>query len=350
MSSPHFFYLYNNNWDHEIAAYEAGQVPSHRLFGYADLKKLGYKTSACPMPKVCSRLVSRPLLWRIYQSIFAVTRQKKFDCFVAVHEAAALPLLLLKRLGLIRKPLVVMNVSLLHERNLSGKRRVLLTWLLPVAEAIICYASSQIDGVRAEFGVKADRLFFIPFGIDTDYFQGTSHAELGDFCLSVGTNDGKDFATLVQALPERIKLVIVTDGYNANLIKENYSPGPQIEVRQAIPIQELKRLYEAARMHIIPIREMRFSSGQTTLLENMALGKAVIISDTAAVRDYVENGVTAICVRPGDVAQLREEIEKAWDNPIQNVYIGQQAAQVVRERFSSETFARKMVDLLQDVR
>ena len=345
----HFLYLYNHNWDQEITAYERGDVPSHRLFGLAELKRMGHKASTCPLPRCLTHLLSRPLLWRIYQGLYAITKCNTFDYLVAVHEAAALPPLLLKRLGILRKPIIVINVALLHPKNLTRKRRRLWAWLLPMAELVICYASAQTKWLQAEFGLDAKRLFFIPLGVDPDYFQETVPDKLGDFCLSVGTNDGKDFATLVKALPTQIKLVVVTDDQNAQVVKENASPGAKIEVRQAVPIADLKRLYETARLHVIPIREMQFSTGQTVLLENMALGKTMIVSDTSAIRDYVEDGLTAICVTPGDVVQLREQIQKSWDNPTRYTHIGQRAARVVRCRFSSEMFAQNLIDSIQDI-
>ena len=341
-----FMYLYNHNWDHEIAAYKRGEVPSHRLFGLADLQVLGYSVLTCPWPKRLARVPYPPLAWRIYQSCYALVRSGTFDYLVATHEAAALPLLLLRRIGIFRKPIVVINVALLHPKNLARRKRRLWAWVLPAAERIICYASVQTEWLQKEFNLDAARVSFIPLGVDTDYFQPSSVEANGDFCLSVGTNDGKDFATLVQALPPGIRLVAVTDGPNERIIKENALPEAKIDVRQSVPIAELKQLYQTARVHIIPIREMQFSSGQTVLLENMALGKTVIISDTSAIRDYVEDGVTALCVAPGNVSQLKEAIDRLWNIPALNREIGQRAAFSVRQRFSSQMFALKLIDLV----
>jgi glycosyltransferase involved in cell wall biosynthesis len=344
-----FFYLYNNNWDHEIASYQRGEVPSHRLFGLAELQKLGHSVFTSPAPKFLSRFLARPLFWRIYQGLYAVRKQKKFDYIIAVHEAAALPLLLLKRMGILKKPIIVINVALLHPKNATGNKRRLWAWLLPMAQIIICYASAQTAWLQAEFQLDSRNLFFIPLGVDTHYFQEAAWEEPNEFCLSVGTNNGKDFATLVKALPQHIKLIVVTDDYNAQIVKENASPHAQIEIRQAVPISELKQLYSAAKMHIIPIREMHFSSGQTVLLENMSLGKTMIVSDTSAVRDYVKNGKTAICVAPYDVDQLREQMQKVWDNPKEYAHIGANAAQSVREHFSTECFADSILKILQQI-
>lgn len=343
-SKMRFMYLYNHNWDHEIAAYKRGEVPSHRLFGLADLQVLGYSVLTCPWPKRLARVPYPPLAWRIYQSCYALVRSGTFDYLVATHEAAALPLLLLRRIGIFRKPIVVINVALLHPKNLARRKRRLWAWVLPAAERIICYASVQTEWLQKEFNLDAARVSFIPLGVDTDYFQPSSVEANGDFCLSVGTNDGKDFATLVQALPPGIRLVAVTDGPNERIIKENALPEAKIDVRQSVPIAELKQLYQTARVHIIPIREMQFSSGQTVLLENMALGKTVIISDTSAIRDYVEDGVTALCVAPGNVSQLRQQIQQVWDCPNDHAYIGINAARVIQSQFSASGFAKKLLE------
>jgi glycosyltransferase involved in cell wall biosynthesis len=78
----------------------------------------------------------------------------------------------------------------------------------------------------------------------------------------------------------------------------------------------------------------------------MALGQAVIVSDVSGVRDYVEPGVTATVVPPGDVAALRRAIEGAFADPAATARIGAAAAEAVRRRYSAELFAARLSALI----
>src|SRR6185437_2538945 len=118
-------FLYNQDNAKEAADYGRGKVPSHRLFGLFELRQLGCDAQLCPMPAapaLLRKLLRRPLLWRVYQALFACFKGAHFDWIVATHEAAALPALVLKWMRLVRAPLVILNVALLHPKNRSGAR------------------------------------------------------------------------------------------------------------------------------------------------------------------------------------------------------------------------------------
>jgi glycosyltransferase involved in cell wall biosynthesis len=80
----------------------------------------------------------------------------------------------------------------------------------------------------------------------------------------------------------------------------------------------------------------------------MALGKAMIVSDVSGVRDYVEPGVTATVVPPGDVASLRGAIERSFEAPAATAQIGRAAAEAVRERYSARHFGARLSELITE--
>src|SRR6185437_3073359 len=272
-------------------------------------------------------------------ALFACFKGAHFDWIVATHEAAALPALVLKWMRLVRAPLVILNVALLHPKNRSGARSWLWRCLLPQSDAIVCYAAGQVDCLADEFRLEPDRMFFMPLGVDTDFFspanrqndgtQDSPIASTTDFCLSVGTNEGKDYLTLLNALPPRRRVMVVTDGYNAQVIRCHLDRMPQrldVQVLQDVPIDVLRELYRHAKVIIIPLNDSYFSSGQTVLLENMAMGNVVIVTNTMATRNYVTPDVTVLAVRAGDVNQLRDRIESVFTHPEQYASLGENAA------------------------
>ena len=135
---------------------------------------------------------------------------------------------------------------------------------------------------------------------------------------------------------------MVTDAYNAAIIEKHRKPGMQIEVMQAVPIIKLKMLYRQAKAIINPIGEVDFASGHTILLENMSLGRPVIVSMVRGMKDYFEDGVTAIGVMPYDVEDMGRKLRAYLDAPEEFAPIGQRATEWVK-RFSSEEFARKLI-------
>lgn len=344
--------LYSADWTNELLDYRRRAVPSHRLFGFAELEQLGYRMDLCRTPARLRGLLSSPAAWRIFQAVWTMLFQHRYSCVVSTTDAPALPVLMLKAVGLIRRPVVVISVALLDAKNASGLRHALWARCLRNADALIVYATDQAAAIPARFDPGPARVVFVPFGVDTCYFlpgdeiQGPTGEQ---FVLSVGTNAGKDFGTLVRAMPPGTPLLVVTDQANADIISAADSGPGGVTVDQAVPIARLRELYRAATVLVVPLHEVPFSSGQTVLLENMALGKAVIVSDVSGVRDYVEPGRTATVVPPGDVPSLRRAIDEALDLPARRGRIGCAAAESVRRQFSARHFAARLSGVIAEV-
>jgi glycosyltransferase involved in cell wall biosynthesis len=341
--------LYSSDWTHELLAYRRNLVPSHRLFGFAELERLGYRVELCQTPAWLQRMPFSAALWRVFQAFWVMGTQRRCACVVATTESPALPVLMLKSVGLIRRPVVVVSVALLHAKYTTGLRRALWRRCIGLADAVIVYAADQVPTIRARFRLSSARVVTVPLGVDTDFFSQWEDDEKHDddeFVLSVGTNEGKDYATLMRAMPSGRALRVVTDAHNAEVIARNDRPDVTVTVEQAVPIDRLRALYRAATVHVIPLHESPISSGQTVLLENMALGKAVIVSDVSGIRDYVEPGVTATVVPPGDVSALRDAIETAFRAPSVGKRIGRAAAAAVRQRHSAEGFAAQLSEII----
>jgi glycosyltransferase involved in cell wall biosynthesis len=65
----------------------------------------------------------------------------------------------------------------------------------------------------------------------------------------------------------------------------------------------------------MPLHPTETDNGTTSILEAMAMGKAVICSRVRGQRDVIQEGVTGLFVPPQDPAALRKAIEYLWANP-----------------------------------
>jgi glycosyltransferase involved in cell wall biosynthesis len=75
------------------------------------------------------------------------------------------------------------------------------------------------------------------------------------------------------------------------------------------------------------------------IVEAMACGKAVVVSDLGGARELFEEGKTAIGHRPGDVVQLAEKIAFLAQNASLRARLGKQAAAAARSRFHESEMA-----------
>jgi glycosyltransferase involved in cell wall biosynthesis len=194
--------------------------------------------------------------------------------------------------------------------------------------------------VSRRLGIPERHIRFIPFGVDTSFFAPTAETVSWDV-VSVGTNEGKDFPTLIAALSPSMRCLIVTDTQNQQQVL-NTPTEATVEIDHDVPITRLRTLYASGSCHVVPLRNVPISSGQTVLLENLAMGNAVIVSDTVATRDYVSREVATL-VPPGDVSAMREALSTVPARPIDA------AVEHVREHFTSERFATDLAALCVEI-
>ena len=78
----------------------------------------------------------------------------------------------------------------------------------------------------------------------------------------------------------------------------------------------------------------------------MARGKAIVVTDTPGVRDYIRDGETGLIVAPGDATAMGHAVTRLLEDPAERARIGSQA----RERALSElTLTRYATRLLEVV-
>ena len=306
--------LFVSDWDHEFEDVTAGRTPSHRLFGMQELEALGHHvlhhTRSGRRRRAPSAPSARRVPWRLSQLLWLLKVQRDVDVVLATHEAAALPALVLRRVGLVRRPVVVMTVAALEATTRPGLAGVVHRAALRGADAITVFSSSQREPLASRLGRLRRSPTWVPLGVDVEFFQPVARDRDGGV-LSVGTNAGKDFPTLMAALPPEMTCTVVTDAWN-RAQAEPLAHGPDVTFRSDVPITELRALYSRAELMVLPLRESRMSSGQTVLLESLALGTPVVISDVSGVSDYLDPEVVCV-VPPGDPDRLREAlVDAGW--------------------------------------
>lgn len=298
-------FLYVGPWQHEFEAHRRGEVPSHRLFFAHEMKQLGHRVSTFDVGQRGTALRHR-VAWRLRQAWWAAHSGQ--DVIVATHEAASYLSLALRRLGLSSRKtaIVVLSVALPSVEGSRTASSAVKRWLLRSADLITVYSSDQLELLRPTLGRR--RTAFLPLGVDTTFFTPPPTRRTASDVLAVGTNPGKDYATLVRALPPKRSLVIVTDSENIQRATP-FVGHKDVTFRSDVPIAELRDMYSSCAVLVLPLRDAQMSSGQTVLLENLALGTPVIATDTACIRDYVQHESVTL-VAEGSVDELREALSR----------------------------------------
>ena len=256
-----------------------------------------------------------------------------------------------------RLPVVVVNygLCLIHERAGTARRR-LLAANLKAARSVICLGESQRLQLIGQAGLDPARVHTVLLGIDHEWFQprpgpeagGADAPPAGPAVLAVGKDLARDYRTLVDAVtPLGVRTHIA--GYRRNITGLDLPPGI---TAGDMPIAALRDAYARARCVVVPQFRDGYpygseGGGLTALLEAMAMGRPLVVSDRGIMRDYVRDGVEALVVPPEDPAALREAVARVLGDSALAARLGAAARARVESALTSGHFAAGIAPLLR---
>jgi glycosyltransferase involved in cell wall biosynthesis len=222
---------------------------------------------------------------------------------------------------LVRRPRVVLLGSVertvpwfirLRRHGLLGAARLVVTNQLHLGaeqlasvERNIVYSRTWLEQQSAEVRRRAT---FVPLPADGDLRAAQREAEtLERGRVFSGGGAGRDFASLIEAVRGTdVSLDIVTFS-PATLGFESALPANCRVNWRMTPEAFLARM-AASLFVVVPLREPESDFGQTTLVQALALGKAVVATRAVGIADYITDRQEGLLVDAGDVSGYREAI------------------------------------------
>ena len=284
-----------------------------------------------------------------FASVLASLRQvNAADVIFSTVDTVGIPLILLKRAGLVRRPLVYVSIGLPERlEQLRGERmRNLYRTALGKAAAVVAYSENEAGWLRDWLAPGGPLVVFVPFGVDVDVFRPVE-AEPDADVLSVGVDPRRDFELLV-AIAERnpeLSFRIVAGAGRARSLGELPA---NVALETDIPLEQVRSRLAAARCVALPVRDNSYSGATTTLLQAMAMARPVIVSRTAAIAAgyELEDGVNCRLVEPGDEQGFERALLETLTGAAAARSLGSRARQTVERSFSWERFTDALWEVL----
>lgn len=108
-------------------------------------------------------------------------------------------------------------------------------------------------------------------------------------------------------------------------------------------------MLRAASVVVVPLQPRTDrSSGQTTYVNAMALGKAIVVSDAPGVRDYVDDGDTGVIVPCGDAAALASAVRLLLADRQRRERIGASARRHALANLTLGGYAERLLQLADE--
>lgn len=228
------------------------------------------------------------------------------------------------------------------------KWKGLFAHVLKKTPALWSQSRPVLDTLHEEWGIARNKLHFVPLGIDADFYRVQTEAGLPGRVMSAGEDRFRDHGLLVDAIAD----------------VRRTTPDAYLELATGLPIDlpthlgsihterldgRMRELYQRASVVALALRSTISGSGLTVLLEAMASGRPVVVTDNPGISDYVEDGVTGILVPGGDSAALADAIRSLLADPDRAAAMGHAAAARVRSHFTSGVMAYHLAEIVRSM-
>jgi len=276
----------------------------------------------------------------------------KADVVFSTVDTVGIPLMLLGRAGRLRPPLVYVAIGL-PERLLqlrSERMRRLYASALGSCASVIAYSEYEAGELRSwleRYGF-AQRVEFVPFGVDAESFRTTFEPPVVDV-VSVGADPHRDFPLLLEVaerMPDVSFRIVTSADHSRGLatVPEN------VVIETDIPFEAMRQRLGEARVVALPVRENSYSGATTVLLQAMALGKPVVVTRTQAIATGygLVDGENCRLVAPGDDVGFERALGDVLRDEFHARALGSSARATVERELTWERYVDRIEELLRD--
>ncbi len=333
-----------------------GLYPRNQLWGADWLRACGHDVQTVPTKDsggLAARLghflnkLTRNRLGDFHIELQALSKLRWADVLYAPSGHLFL-LPLLRRLGFLKAKLVTWFFRLPDSARWWRPRNLRFSsYVLNGFDGILCLTRQAADAFKERTdGVHVQ---YLPWFADPDIFQPKPEETGQGYFLCVGKTR-RDYPTLLKACAQvsdaQFRIIAPGEAAQGTTIPDNvqFIETSDDPPDTAISYPELRDWYAGARAILIPLTgDSRDTSGYTTLLEAITMGKPVVMTRSGCLDIDVEDLGIGRYVPPADSA--------AWVHALGSLgetsKMCQRARQLAEQTFSAEQFGKSLDTFLQ---
>jgi glycosyltransferase involved in cell wall biosynthesis len=231
----------------------------------------------------------------------------------------------------------------------AGRMERVYARALGAASTIVAYSRHEADvlaGWLRERGVEP-RVEFVPFGVDVEALQPVTEPPDVDV-VSIGADPHRDFGLLLsvaRTMPATGFLVVTTRDH----VRALGARPDNVSIETDLPFDEMRGRLERARVVALPVRDNSYSGATTVLLQAMALGKPIVVTQTAAIATGygLADGDNVRLVAPDDAAGFARALSDVLGDGSRAWALGARARATVESDLTWDQYARRLAKLLR---
>ncbi len=256
------------------------------------------------------------------------------------HGPGCVPNLLLRGCAHMRDP---RPLPLAYQRAGRGAQA------LREADLAVAY-SSAVDRHLAANGIE--RRTVVPLFTTMLAKDGTGHEQRRRVVFAGRVVAAKGLGVLIRAAREvDAEFVVCGEGWQLGAMRKlAHKLGVQERVRFAGWLTAEQLAEELAQASVVALPSLWPEPFGLVGIEALSAGRPVIASATGGVEDWLVDGVSGLCVAPGDVRALAGALNELLADPARQHTMGSAGREMVAERFSADRHVAALSQAYADAR
>ncbi len=282
----------------------------------------------------------------ILLAIKAFNNKDKVSIFFSTSEKVGFPLSLLLYISNCKVPHIMIG----HQLSKKNKKFIYkFVNIFSSIDKILCLCEAQVKFLMEKLKIENRKIEFVYDKVDNIFFNPNSNCE-GEYILSLG-KENRDYSTLFKAIknlsvPTKIVASSLWNKKKEKFYDENQNSS--LTVYSNCTFIKLRELYSKAFFVIVPLIAVDYAAGVNVILESMAMGKAVIVSKSQGILDYVEDEITCLLVEPENVNDLSEKINFLLNNPSVTRKMGENGRKKIEKDINIDIYIEKLSKIIKE--
>lgn len=365
------YFYHTQNIQYCLRRMAEGEFPSHFLYGACHLADNGIDVVYHRSPKhELSRLKTA-----LYTAWRVLTCRERFDALYATHYKGLELVVLLRALGLFRKPIIVWH----HQPIVKSKsrlRELLGRFFYKGFDRLIFFSQKLVDDSLKAPKADPRKLVVGHWGADLAFYDkikaelkaeqispthhntpSPSHRNTSSPSFIATGKEQRDQPTLIEAFNRTGRHLILYIGINPNPnvpnpnleAVERCEPADNIDVVKICGLlpYEIAREVAKADCVVICCHRTRYTAGLTTVVEALALGLPIICSRNPQIPVDFDREGCGISVEYGDVEGWQRAVEYIATHPDEARLMGERGRALAEQMFNDERCAKEVAEWIK---
>jgi glycosyltransferase involved in cell wall biosynthesis len=248
---------------------------------------------------------------RVIAAIQAVNACKKNSSILVSHGPR--PAMYAGNLaGLIKPNLLHLVYSFNFTDLPTGKQRQLMAKAYQQPTKFVSYSTVEQTLYADYFDIPIEKIDMLHWAVHVPKIDLLEKPiETGSYICALGSQ-GRDYKTLFAAMKKlpNIKLILVA---SPDSIKDLVVPN-NVKMYTNIPLSQAHNILTHSQFMVLPLRDSQVPCGHVTIVSGMFFKKAILVTNSQGVHDYITDEKTGLFFEPKNADDLAKKIESLWDD------------------------------------